>query len=148
MNRRPLQAILVFILAAAFLAPPLSQVLCSDSCVGGACEAPETSAICDIDATGGCCGEAEPVGESAVCVPGVQQFTDQCRPCPCYVQAQIGDFIVSERTGKLDWTPEQASSTKPLPVSVLASDPQFTNCPSFNHAHGPPLYQRYHALLI
>jgi hypothetical protein len=148
MKRSVFQVTLVVILAGAFLAPPLSQALCSDGCVGGACEAPPTTALCDLDATGGCCGDAEQTDACPVTDPITPQLTDACQLCPCYEQTQIGDFIVPKGTGELKWAPSHVVAPGPAPVPVPSSARQFSVNPSDINAHSPPLYKLHRALLI
>ena len=148
MNRRLLRATFVLNLAAAFLLPPLSEVLCSDGCVGGACDAPPPSALCDLDATGGCCGSAEPALASAVVDPTTPQLTDECQLCPCFEQTPIGDFIVPKGTGELKWAPSHVVALGPALVPAPSSVRQVSVNPSDVNAHGPPLYRLHRALLI
>ena len=148
MNRRYLRATLVLIVAATFLAPPLSEVLCSDGCAGGACEAPPPAAVCDLDATGGCCGDAEPAEEFVLVDPTMPQLTDACQLCPCFEQDQIGNFVVPERTGKLKFPQHQGLASLPLQLSAGSSEQPVNVLSPGTNAHGPPLYQLHHALLI
>jgi hypothetical protein len=149
MNRRYLRATLVLILlAATFLAPPLSEVLCSDGCAGGVCEAPPPATVCDLDATGGCCGSAEPAEEFALIDPTTPQLTDACQLCPCFEADQIGNFVVPERAGKLKLHQHQGLASVPLLLSDWSLERRMNISFPGRNVHGPPLYQLHHALLI
>lgn len=146
---RHLRGVLILLLAAAFFMSPLSQVLCSEGCVGGACETPLPAAVCELDATGGCCGDAEPAEEFTLVDPNTPQLTDPCRVCPCFEAGQIGDFVVPEGTGRLKWTPAGVVVSSPAPVTAPFSAQRSAAEPSALTSHGPPpLYQLHCALLI
>ncbi len=148
MNRTYIQAILVLILAATFVAPPLSEMLCSDGCVGGACETPPPATACDLDATGGCCCNAEPAQECALTDPAMPALTDECRMCPCFEDDQIGNFVVPERMGKLKHYQRQRLAITTQRLQDASSEQPIDIFTTGENAHGPPLYQLHHALLI
>ena len=148
MNRSYLRATLVFILAATFLAPAMSEVLCSDGCVGGACEEPPPANVCDLDATGGCCGGGEPAEEVVPVDPALPQLSDACQLCPCFEAEQIGKFVVTERAERLKPQQHQGLAAVTLRGSACSSIWPINVFSPGTNAHGPPLYQLHHALLI
>ena len=148
MDRSYLRATIALIVAAAFLAPPLSAVLCSDGCVGGACETPSPATVCDLEATGGCCGSIEPATEPVPLDPETSQLTDACQLCPCFEAEQIGKFVVPEKTGKLKLQLCQGLASVPLLLSPRSANQLVRVSSPEKKVHGPPLYQLHHALLI
>jgi len=143
-----LRRILLCILGVVFLAPPVSEVVCSDACVGGACDASSAVTLCDFDTSGECCGGAAPEEEAAPFDASVPKLVGDCQLCPCFTSDRVGDFVIPKARGELDSKHVQAVVAAPLLASALPAEELFEIFSPDTKAHGPPLYQRHHALLI
>lgn len=143
-----LRRIVLCILGAVFLAPSISEVVCSDACVGGACEASSTVTLCDLDTSEECCGGAAPEEEAAPCDASVPRLGSDCQLCPCFTRDRVGDFVVPKARGELDSKHVQAAVAAPLLTSALPAEKLFKVFSPDTKAHGPPLYRRHRALLI
>lgn len=150
MKNKLLSCALSILLLLGMLTPAISEICCSESCSGGACEVVETELVCDLDASAGCCSE-EPTADTKIPAgtAALILLVSECVPCPCFNGDEIHGFIVPQKIR--DSAAEQTSavcSELLTDLTPIASERALHHWPEGSPAHGPPVFLLGHSLLI
>lgn len=150
MKNRLLSCSLTLLLVLGILAPALSEICCSESCSGGACDIGETEVVCDLDANAGCCSEEPTVDtKTPARTAALILLASECVLCPCFSGDEIHGFIVTQkiRDSAAELTSAVCSELL-TDLTPIASERTLHHWPEGSPAHGPPVFLLGHSLLI